>query len=260
MTLELEGVSLTLAGRPVLAGLDLRVGRGERVVVLGVNGCGKTSLLRVMDGLVAPTSGTVRWEGRPLDGRALDDPDLRRRFRSEVALLFQNVDAMLFNSTVADEIAFTPRQLGLADAAARASQWAEVFGVAGALERPPFELSGGEKKKVALAAVMAAGPRVLLLDEPTASLDPASAAHLVDLLAGLDGVTVVSTTHNLSVAAELGDRAVLLAPGRPGALYDGPTERLLADEPLLVESGLAHRHAHRHGGALHSHYHLHDSD
>jgi cobalt/nickel transport system ATP-binding protein len=138
------------------------------------------------------------------------------------------------------------------------SRWARVFDVEHLLDRPPFELSGGEKKRVALAAILAIGPKVLLLDEATANLDPASAARLVDLLHGLEGVTTIASTHNLTVAEELGTRALLLAPGRAGLVYDGPVSGLLADERLLVESGLAHRHAHRHGDAEHAHFHVHD--
>jgi cobalt/nickel transport system ATP-binding protein len=204
----------------------------------------------------------VRYAGQRLAPAALDEPAFRRRFRGEVALLFQNVDAMLFNPTVADEIAFGPRQLGVADADARAARWAETFDVAGLLARAPFELSGGEKKRVALAACLAIEPRVLLLDEATANLDPAAVGRLVDVLANVPGLTVVSTTHNLSMAPELGDRAVLLARGGKGILYDGDAHGLLHDERLLVESGLAHRHAHRHGGDghVHAHYHVHDSE
>jgi cobalt/nickel transport system ATP-binding protein len=164
---------------------------------------------------------------------------------------------MLFNPSVADEIAFGPRQLGLGDVDARVARWAEAFGVTGFLDRAPFELSGGEKKRVALAALFAVEPRLLLLDEVTANLDPASSARLVDFLAGLPDITVVASTHNLTVAEELGARAILLAPGRRGVLYDGPTTELLRDEPLLVASGLAHRHVHRHGRAQHAHFHVH---
>jgi cobalt/nickel transport system ATP-binding protein len=167
---------------------------------------------------------------------------------------------MLFNPTVEDEIAFGPRQLGLADVDARVARWARAFDVDALLDRPPFELSGGEKKRVALAALLAVDPEVLLLDEPTASLDPASAARLVDFLAGLAGLTVIASTHNLSVAEELGARAVLLAPGRAGVRFDGPTPALVNDERLLVESGLAHRHGHRHGATDHAHYHVHDAE
>jgi cobalt/nickel transport system ATP-binding protein len=254
-----ERLGLELGGRPVLRDVSFAVAPGERLVLLGVNGCGKTTLLKALDGLVAPSAGRIAYDGVGLEPGRLEEPAFRRRFRSEVGLLFQNVDAMLFNPSVADEIAFGPRQLGLPEVDARVERWARAFDVERFLDRPPFELSGGEKKRVAMAALMAVGPRVLLLDEPTANLDPASAARLVDFLGQLEGVTVIASTQNLTVVEELGARALLLAPGRPGLLYDGPAAALVADEPLLVEGGLAHRHAHRHGGAEHVHFHVHDA-
>jgi len=260
MRFEIEGVGVTLGEREALRDVSFAIEPGERVVLLGVNGCGKTTLLKVLDGLLDPTSGRVRVDGQPLDSRALADAAFRRRFRGRVALLFQAVDAMLFNPTVADEIGFGPRQLGLEDVQGRVARWAETLGVQALLSRPPFELSGGEKKRVALAALLAIDPAVLLLDEPTASLDPASSAALIDLLAELPGLTVLASTHNLSVADELGARAVLLAPDGRGVLYDGPTADLLHDEALLVRSGLAHRHTHRHGDRAHAHFHVHDLD
>jgi cobalt/nickel transport system ATP-binding protein len=255
--LELENVTVELDGHAVLQELSFSVAPGERVVVLGVNGCGKTTLLKLLDGLAFPSAGTIRYSGESLDAAALGRPAFLRRFRSEVALLFQNVDAMLFNPSVADEIAFGPRQLGLPDVDSRVARSAAAFGVARLAGRPPFELSGGEKKRVALAAIFAVGPKLLLLDEATANLDPACAAHLLDVLAGLADVTTVASTHDLTLAPELGSRALLLAPGRRGLLYDGPTAELLRDEPLLVASGLAHSHVHRHGHVRHAHFHFH---
>jgi cobalt/nickel transport system ATP-binding protein len=260
MPFEVTRVALELGGRPVVSDVSFLVRPGERVVLLGVNGCGKTTLLKALDGLLAPTAGAICYEGATVTPIALDDAVFRRRFRSEVALLFQNVDAMLFNPTVADEIAFGPRQLGVADVDARVARWARAFDVEQFLDRAPFELSGGEKKRVALAALMAMHPKVLLLDEATANLDPASSARLVDFLSGLEGTTVIVSTHNLSLAEELGTRAILLAPGRPGVCFDGATSDLLGDERLLVETGLAHRHGHRHGATEHAHYHVHDSE
>jgi cobalt/nickel transport system ATP-binding protein len=258
--IALQDVSVEVGGRAVLEDLSFSIEPGERVVLLGVNGCGKTTLLKLLDGLASPTRGTIRYAGEPLDARAFDRAAFRRRFRSEVALLFQNVDAMLFNPSVADEIAFGPRQLGLPDVEARVARWAEAFDLTAFLQRAPFELSGGEKKRVALASIFAVGPKLLLLDEATANLDPASSARLVDFLAGLTGVTVVASTHNLTVAEELGARAVLLAPGRRGVLFDGPTTELVRNDRLLVASGLAHRHAHRHGPAEHDHFHVHATE
>ncbi|WP_242343947.1 energy-coupling factor ABC transporter ATP-binding protein [Anaeromyxobacter terrae] len=259
MPFELRHVTLELSGRAVLRDVSLSVAPGERVVLLGVNGCGKTTLLRALDGLAFPATGEIRYGGSALSARALDDAAFRRRFRSEVGLLFQNVDAMLFNPTVADELAFGPRQLGVPDVDARVRRWAEALDLVPFLDRAPFELSGGEKKRVALAAILALDPKVLLLDEATANLDPAAAARVVELLAGLD-VTTLATTHNLSVVEELGERAILLDRAGGGILFDGAPSDLLRDEALLVRSGLAHRHAHRHGSAEHAHFHVHDAE
>lgn len=258
MVFEVDGLDVDLGERSVLRGVNFAVRPGERVVLLGVNGCGKTTLLKVLNGLAPATSGALRYEGHRLDKAALDDAAFRRRFRGETALLFQAVDAMLFNPTVADEIAFGPRQLGMTDVDARVARWAEILEIEPFLARAPFELSGGEKKRVALAAILAIEPKVLLLDEPTASLDPASSAKLVDLLAGLHDLTVIASTHNLTMAEELGSRALLLAPGGAGILYDGPTTELLEDKPLLIASGLAHSHIHHHAAHAHAHYHVHD--
>jgi cobalt/nickel transport system ATP-binding protein len=255
---ELAAASLVVDGRQVLRDLSFSVAEGERVVILGVNGCGKSTMLKLLDGLAFATGGVVRYGGSPLDARALGDPAFRRRFRGEVGFLFQNVDAMLFNPTVADEIAFGPRQLGQGNVEARVGRWSRIFGLDALLTRAPFELSGGEKKRVALAALLAVDPRVLLLDEATANLDPAWAGRLVDLLADRKELTVVAATHNLSIAEELGSRALLLAAGRPGLLFDGAPPALVRDQGLLIQAGLAHLHRHVHDGADHAHFHVHD--
>jgi cobalt/nickel transport system ATP-binding protein len=256
----LSRVGFDAGGRAVLDGLDLEVRAGERVVLLGVNGSGKTTLLRILAGLAAPARGEVRYDGVRLEPAVLDDGPFRRRFRGEVGLLFQNVDAMLFNPTVREELAFGPRQLGLDDVDGRVARWAEAFRVDGLLARPPFELSAGEKKRVALAALLAVGPKVLLLDEPTAGLDPASAGRLVDLLAGMPELAAITATHHLSMAEELGERAVLFGQEGGRVLFDGDPHALLHDEARLVESGLAHRHVHRHRGQAHAHFHVHDGE
>ncbi len=246
--LELDRVSFGWhEDQPVIEELSLGIRTGDKAVILGANGCGKSTLLKLMNGLIAPHSGTVSFLGKPPTGR---------EFRAQCALLFQHPEAMLFNPTVREEIAYGPRQLNLADVDARVERWAAALGLTASLDTPPFLLSGGEKQKLALACLLALEPKLLLLDEPSASLDPATVGWLIDTLLDAD-TTVVVATHNLSLAAELGSRCLVMGE-RGRLLYDGPVEAALGNMALMEEARLAHRHRHRHGGAMHAHLHTHD--
>jgi cobalt/nickel transport system ATP-binding protein len=245
-------------GPRVLDDVSFAIEPGEKVVLLGANGTGKSTLLRVLSGLVTPTAGEYRYRSRPVTPAALRNREFGRRFRREVVLLFQHPDTMIFNPTVYDEIAFGPRQLRLPDADERVAHWAETFGLADHLDRPPFTLSGGEKQKVCLAALLVIEPDLLLLDEPTAHLDPRSVGWLVDFLFDLK-VTLVVATHNLSLAPELGERALVLGEDHR-LIYDGDLALLLNDQERLVTANLIHTHRHRHGALQHRHFHSHDWD
>src|SRR5205807_625715 len=141
---------------------------GERVAIIGANGSGKSTLLRALNGLVEPTQGSIRFEGAELNERSLRDPEFVQRFRSSVGFVFQDADAQLFNATVAEEIAFAPFQLGLPprELSTRVDDVMTFLGIAHLADRAPFRLSGGEKRKVAIASVLAMNPDVILLDEP----------------------------------------------------------------------------------------------
>jgi cobalt/nickel transport system ATP-binding protein len=254
--LEVVGISHRYGATEILRDIGFAIRPAEKVVLLGCNGSGKSTLLKILNGLIAPTSGRFVYQGEEITPLRLKAPALHRRFRSEVALLFQNPDAMLFNPTVFDEIAFGPRQMGLADMDDRVRHWADQVGISQHLTRPPFSLSGGEKQKVCLAALLALEPKVLLLDEPTAALDPRSTGWLVDFLGSLD-VTTLTTTHNLSLAPELGSRALVLGEDH-SLIHDGPIQALLADMNLLAAANLVHTHRHRHGNIEHRHTHVHD--
>lgn len=256
--IEVDGVGYAFDGRVALDDVSFRVEPGEHVVLLGANGCGKTTLLRLLDGLLFARRGQVRYRGVALERAALGKPPLRGTFRREVAHLFQNPEAMVFNPTVYDEIAFGLRQAGSDDVDDRVRRWADAFGLGIHLDRVPFQLSRGEMQKVCLAALLAVEPAVLLLDEPTASLDPRSSGWLVDFLRGLDATTIVAT-HNVSMAGELGDRTLVLSE-RHRLIYDGAVDDLLRDRERLVEANLVHVHGHRHGEIEHRHYHTHDWD
>lgn len=245
-------------GDLVLDDVTFAVEGGEKVVLLGSNGCGKTTLLRILNGLVFPGSGTIEYNGTLLDKTSLKRAPLRDTFRREVVLLFQNPEAMVFNPTVHDEIAFGLRQVGADDADDKARYWADLFGVTQHLDRPAFQLSKGEIQKVCLASLLALEPRVLLLDEPTASLDPRSTGWLIDLLQDLKQ-TMLITTHNLSMAGELGDRTLVLSENHR-LIYDGPIKALMEDTERLVAANLVHVHRHKHGDVEHRHYHTHEWD
>ncbi len=252
--IELEHVAFSYAEHPVLQDLSFRLEEGERAVLLGVNGCGKSTLLKILAALEFPVVGSYRYRGREVTRKMQKEQE--RALRREIGILFQNPDTMLFNPSVYEEIAFGLQEIDAEAVDERVRAIAELFGIAHLLERSPLKLSGGEKQRVAFAAIFAVGPRLLLLDEPMANMDPRSSGWLVDFLQEQEATTLV-TTHNLSLAPELGDRALVLGEDHR-LLYDGPVAELLADERLLLEANLLHRHRHRHGEVEHSHYHLHD--
>jgi cobalt/nickel transport system ATP-binding protein len=233
------------------------------VAVLGANGSGKSTLLRVLDGLLFPASGEVRAFGEPVSERALRDEDLSRRLRRRVGLVFQNADAQLFSTTVREEIAFGPLQMDLPrdEVERRIADVAGMLGLEGLLERPPFRLSGGEKKKVAIASVLVVNPEAILLDEPTAGLDPRTQGWLLGLLAELHvaGKTLVSATNELDLVPAFADRVVVLDESHRVAA-DGTATEVLRDGDLLRRANLIHEHAHRHGETWHTHSHFHGGE
>ncbi len=247
-------------GVPALDGIDLTVGCGEHVAIVGANGSGKSTLLKMLDGLVFPTSGTITAFGQPLTEDALEDPTFRREFRSRVGFVFQDADVQLFCSNAFDELAFGPLQLGLEESAVRrrVAEVAEQLRIDRLLDRPPYTLSGGEKKRVAIGSVLTMEPHVLLLDEPTNALDPRSQVWLLDVLHEWkrDGRTVVIATHDLSIAEESADRMVVLSEEHRIAA-DGTPEDVLRDRGVLLAVNLIHEHAHRHGDVIHVHGHAH---
>ncbi|WP_063887563.1 energy-coupling factor ABC transporter ATP-binding protein [Pseudorhodoferax sp. Leaf265] len=235
--IELERAAFGWAeAAPVWSEVSLRVQPGEKLVLLGANGGGKSTLLQLLDALVFPTAGQYRYDGEAVTPARARRTDWARRFRREVGLLFQHPEAMLFNPTVRDEIGYGPRRLGLPDAERRIGDWAARLRIAHLLDKPPFLLSGGEKQRLALACVLVMEPRLLLLDEPLAHLDPRTAGFLLDWLAQ-SPATVITSTHQLASAPRLGARALVLAGG--GLAHDGPLSAALADTALLTRAELA---------------------
>jgi cobalt/nickel transport system ATP-binding protein len=217
-------------GREALRGVDLHVGEGERVAVLGPNGAGKTTLMLHLDGLLLG-EGELEVAGVEVRRGTL------RELRARVGLAFQDPDDQLFMPTVREDVAFGPLNLGLdrEEVRRRVDEALAAVRMDGAGDRAPHQLSMGERRRVALATVLAMRPRLLVLDEPSASLDPRARRELLDVLEAIDR-TIVVVTHDLAFAGELCERAVILSAGR--IVADGDCRKLLGDAALLAAHDL----------------------
>ncbi len=213
-------------GHRALDGIDLAVAPGERVALLGPNGAGKTSLVLQLNGVLRPSAGGVEVGGMAVRAEHL------REVRRRVGIVFQDPDDQLFMPTVAEDVAFGPANFGVRgqDLDARVHAALSAVGMADHAERSPLHLSGGQRKRVALATVLACDPEVLVLDEPSSNLDPVARRELAEVLLRLDRTTLM-VTHDLPYALQLCPRSVVLDEGR--VVADGPTRELLADSELL---------------------------
>jgi cobalt/nickel transport system ATP-binding protein len=257
---EIRDVTFRYHQVTALDGLNLAIQPGRRVTLLGANGSGKSTLLRVLDGLAFPEHGKVLFCGEPLTEGRLQDPAFAYQFRRRVGLIFQNPDVQLFSSTVFDEVAFGPLQLRRPKEEVRhqVAEMLEMMKITHLKDRSPHHLSMGEKKRVTLASVLVLDPEVLLLDEPTAALDPKSASQMVDILVGWRGgpKTVVTTTHSLDIVEDIADYCYVFQAGR--VVAEGEPSEVLSDTALLERTNLVHVHRHVHpSGEVHSHPHPH---
>ncbi len=257
--LALDGITYAYLGRfPALDGVSLAVHRGERLALLGANGCGKSTLLKILDGLVFPDAGTYHAFGQPVTEDSLEDAQFNEAFRGRVGFVFQNSDTQVFSPSVRDEVAFGPLNMGLdrAVVAARVDEMLAMLDIARLADRAPYQLSGGEKKRVAIASVLVMNPEVVLFDEPTAALDPRTQEWLTGLIGELHqvGKTIVLATHDLGALPALADRCVVLSEDHRVA-GEGTPAAVLGDQDLLVGANLVHEHRHRHGPVDHSHRH-----
>jgi cobalt/nickel transport system ATP-binding protein len=262
MTPVFQAHNLTYQYNSVVAlnRLSLTIGEGKRVALLGANGSGKSTLLRLLDGLYFADSGSLSFCGTNLDPAIFEDDKFAFQFRRRVGLVFQNPDVQLFSPTVFDELAFGPLQLQWPkkEILERVDAVLEQMEISHLRDRPPHRLSGGEKKRVAIGSVLVLDPDVLLLDEPTAALDPRSQSQIIDLLIGWgDGKkTVITATHDLGLVEDIADHCFLLQAGT--LVAEGRPSELLQDEDLLRRTNLIHAHRHRHeGNGIHSHPHRH---
>jgi ABC-type polar amino acid transport system ATPase subunit len=232
---DAEQLRVTLGRTDVLKGIDFRVGRNEKVIILGPSGWGKSTLLRVLVGLVKPAAGTVSVLGHNI----LSSQAALTAARRETGVVFQNLNLYAMRTAVAN-VALGPRRLlGLSkqEAKERALAWLARVGIAEHADKYPFQLSGGQQQRVAIARVLAVDPQLLLLDEPTSALDPELVQDMLDLLSDLvtgSTTSLICVTHELGLAERLADRVVFMVEGRVveegagGALLSLPKTRRLA--------------------------------
>ena len=218
-------------GTPALDGVTFTIHHGESVALVGANGAGKSTILLHLAGMLFPTSGAVRVGDWPVTRSTL--PHIRR----SLGMVFQDPDDQLFMPTVEDDVAFGPMNLGLPEAEVAAQVTAALarVGATHLRRRPPHRLSGGEKRAAAIATVLAMGPSILVMDEPSSNLDPAARRALIGQLCGFEHTKIVAS-HDLELVLDVCQRTIVLGAGRVAA--DGPTSRVLSDDALLAEARL----------------------
>ncbi len=252
-------------GKTALQDLNLTVAAKERLVLLGPNGCGKSTLQKILAGLIFASSGHVTAFGADIQLQSMKDKRFSTAFRRKVGFVFQNSDVQIFCTSVLDEIMFGPLAMGMnfAQAKERAEELLSFTGISALAHSSPHHLSGGEKKKVAIAAVLAVNPEVLIFDEPTNGLDPRSQRWIIDTINQLNqaGKTIILATHYLELVPELADRVVVLDDNHRIIASDKP-ETILADRELLLTANLIdpRYHLHLHGTDRHVHVHLHKNE
>lgn len=218
-------------GVPVLKGISFRITHGESVALIGHNGSGKTTLLLHLNGYLFPAKGTVRIGDFPLT------KDTVQTVRRTVGMLFQDPDDQLFMPTVQEDVAFGPLNLGFPpeEVKARVDNALSTVGAVHLKERPPFRLSGGEKRAVAIAGVLAMAPDILVMDEPSANLDTTARRRLINLLSGFEHTKIIAT-NDLDLALDLCPRTIVIHKGE--LMADGPTMEIFRDADLLKRSRL----------------------
>lgn len=245
----------------ILKEVSLTINQGEMIAVLGANGSGKSTLLKILAGVLHPQIGLFNAFGKTITEKSFEDAKTAAWYHKRVGFIFQDSDVQLFCNTVEEEIAFGPLQLGYSpqEVKGRINDVLNLLNIEQLKNKTPFKLSGGEKKKVAIASVLVMNPDILILDEPTNGLDPRTQRWLAELLVTLNkaGKTLITSTHNLELVQEISNRAILFNEAHT-IVADLPTNELLADIKLLINVNLVDEYYHRHDSDKHSHFHIHN--
>jgi cobalt/nickel transport system ATP-binding protein len=239
-----------------LEDVSINVHKGEIFSVIGSNGSGKSTLLHILGGLLFPSKGNYWYNSGPITEEALRKASFNQFFRERIGYVFQNSDSQLFCPSVFDEMIFGPLQCGKSKEIAfeRAHAVMDMLNIGCLKDRPTYMLSGGEKKRVALGAVLTMNPDVLLIDEPMNGLDPKTRSFVIELILQLNesGKTVIIATHHLELVNHLQSRVAVLSEQHQ-IVKTGTAEEILTDTELLVRTNLIHEHWHKHGNISHKH-------
>jgi cobalt/nickel transport system ATP-binding protein len=254
---ELKNVSYQyLKDQEALSDINLIVNEGEIVSIIGSNGSGKSTLLNILCGLIFPNVGTITYKGQEINEKSLHDGLLNRKFRSSVGYIFQNSDAQLFCPTVFDELIFGPLQSEMSkeNSFQRAEEIMQMLNISHLKDRPVYMLSSGEKKRVAIGAVLTSNPDVLIIDEPMSGLDPKTRSFLIELLFTLNqaGKTILIATHHLELVNHFQSRVVVLSE-KHTIEKTGSCDEILTDTDLLLRTNLIGEYPHLHEGRIHKH-------
>lgn len=259
---ELNKVSFSYLGKyPALCEININISIGAKVMLIGANGSGKSTLLHMLDGLIFPDSGTIKAYGKELNEDTFNDEKFSRDFRRKVGLVFQDPNIQLFCPTVKEDIVFGPLNLGFGkiEIETRLDRLVDALNIKDLLYRSPHQLSIGERRKVAIASTLIIDPEVLILDEPTAGLDPATTRQIMDMLIdehNKGGKTLIISTHDLHIVEELWG-IVYVFGHEKRIVMAGTPKSILENEAFLRENNLAHIHGHTHHGKMHVHPHAH---
>ena len=258
---SLKNVNYSYLGRFLaLANIEMNIGAGDRVAIIGANGSGKSTLLQMLDGLIFPDSGEIIFSGTQLNEKVFNNASFVKDFRKRVGFVFQNPEVQLFCPSVKEDILFAPLQLGIAkdEISRRLEKLITLLDLSALLKRAPHQLSIGEKRKVAIASVLIMDPKILILDEPTAGLDPLTTRKIIDLLIAenLTGKTVIISTHDLHIVEELADLVYVLNHEKKIVSF-GKADAILGNVNLLQDNNLVHIHSHKHKDGVHIHPHVH---
>jgi cobalt/nickel transport system ATP-binding protein len=259
--ITLKNINYSYFGKiPALKNISLDINSGEMFCVIGQNGSGKSTLLNIINALAFPDSGEMYFKENKITEKSIHDRNLNLQFRQSMGFIFQNSDVQLFCPTVLDELLFAPLQLNMSidEARERAEQTLKYLNIEYLKERSVLMLSGGEKKKVAIASILTMNPEILLIDEPLSGLDPKTQTFFLELLMELNraGKTIIFTTHQLDLVDHMQPRVVVLSEEHT-IQKTGTAAEILSDEQFLISVNLIHEHIHKHGEEIHKHYHSH---